>query len=43
MNWTLVETLRPHGGIRIEDNVVVTASGHENLTRTAFADMSAMA
>ncbi len=40
VNWTLVETLRPCGGIRIEDNVLVTAAGHENLTRTAFADAS---
>jgi Xaa-Pro dipeptidase len=38
VNWTLVDTLRPCGGIRIEDNVLVTATGHENLTRTAFAD-----
>lgn len=37
VNWTLVETLAAHGGIRIEDDVVVTASGHDNLTRTAFA------
>jgi Xaa-Pro dipeptidase len=40
VNWTLVETLHSCGGIRIEDNVVVTASGHENLTRTAFAGAS---
>lgn len=39
VNWTLVDTLRACGGIRIEDNVVVTASGHDNLTRTAFADV----
>jgi Xaa-Pro dipeptidase len=38
VNWTLVQTLRACGGIRIEDNVLVTTSGHENLTRTAFAD-----
>jgi Xaa-Pro dipeptidase len=43
VNWTLVDTLRSCGGIRIEDNVVVTSSGHENLTRMAFADATAVA
>lgn len=37
VNWPLVERLAPCGGIRIEDNVIVTGSGHENLTREAFA------
>jgi Xaa-Pro dipeptidase len=40
VNWTLVDTLRDYGGIRIEDDVVVTATGHENLTRSAFADVT---
>jgi Xaa-Pro dipeptidase len=37
IDWSLIETLRPCGGIRIEDDVLVTATGHENFTRTAFA------
>jgi len=36
INWDAVEKLSPYGGIRIEDNVVVTNSGGENLTRDAF-------
>jgi len=31
-NWDLIEQLYPLGGIRIEDNVCVTADGVENLT-----------
>ncbi len=37
VNWRKVDALRPCGGIRIEDNVLVTAEGVENLTRPAFA------
>jgi Xaa-Pro dipeptidase len=32
-NWHLIDRLMPCGGIRIEDNVVVTSDGHRNLTR----------
>lgn len=37
VNWERVEQLAPCGGIRIEDNVVVTAAGTRNLTRDAFS------
>jgi Xaa-Pro dipeptidase len=37
IDWAVVEELKPFGGIRIEDNVVATASKPENLTRDAFA------
>ncbi len=33
INWTAVDELYSHGGIRIEDNVRVTANAVENLTR----------
>jgi len=40
VNWDTVDWLRPFGGIRIEDDVRVTAHGHENLTRDAFTRAS---
>jgi Xaa-Pro dipeptidase len=36
INWPRVETLAPYGGVRIEDDLAVTATGCENLTRDAF-------
>ncbi len=33
INWPVVDKLVPFGGIRIEDDVLVTSSGHDNLTR----------
>lgn len=41
IDWSLVQSLRPYGGIRIEDNVVATAGAPENLTRDAFANLAA--
>lgn len=34
-DWKWIDRLAPHGGIRIEDNVLVTRDGHRNLTREA--------
>lgn len=36
INWARVDHFRPYGGIRIEDNLAITAAGCENLTRDAF-------
>jgi Xaa-Pro dipeptidase len=41
INWSMVEELKPFGGIRIEDNVVTTAGVPENMTRDAFARIEA--
>jgi Xaa-Pro dipeptidase len=37
VDWAAIDELRPFGGIRIEDNVVVETHGTRNLTREAFA------
>ncbi|MDE0509812.1 MAG: Xaa-Pro dipeptidase [Gammaproteobacteria bacterium] len=41
INWDAVDALYDHGGVRIEDNVRVTADGVENLTRNAEATAAA--
>jgi len=33
VNWNVVDRLRPYGGIRIEDNVIVHKERNENMTR----------
>ena len=38
IDWDRVDALRPYGGIRIEDDLVITADGVPvNLTRDEFA------
>jgi Xaa-Pro dipeptidase len=37
VDWKRVDELRPFGGIRIEDNVVVQSQAPRNLTREAYA------
>jgi Xaa-Pro dipeptidase len=32
-DWETIDRLTPFGGVRIEDNVLVTSDGHRNLTR----------
>jgi Xaa-Pro dipeptidase len=38
LDWKRIEELAPFGGIRIEDDVQVTTTGPENLTRDAFRE-----
>lgn len=39
INWATVDALRHFGGVRIEDDIVVTHDGWKNLTRDAIADL----
>lgn len=40
VNWGRVESLSPFGGIRVEDNIVVTEDEPQNLSRAAFASIN---
>jgi len=40
VDWSKIEALLPFGGIRIEDDVHITAAAPENLTRDAFAALA---
>jgi len=37
VDWAAIDALHPYGGVRIEDDVAVTAGGVRNFTRDAFA------
>jgi len=38
-NWQKIETFKPYGGIRIEDDIVIQEDGILNMTRDAFAEL----
>ncbi len=38
VNWQQVDEMRPYGGIRIEDNIIVHQSHNENMTRDQELD-----
>jgi Xaa-Pro dipeptidase len=40
IDWSVVEELKPFGGVRIEDNVAATSGAPENMTRDAFAKLA---
>jgi Xaa-Pro dipeptidase len=39
INWSKIDQLRPYGGIRIEDEVIVTKQGVENITRQLWSEI----
>ncbi|MBT8137755.1 MAG: Xaa-Pro dipeptidase, partial [Gammaproteobacteria bacterium] len=41
VDWERVEQFLPFGGVRVEDDICITSSGHENLSRDAFAQAPA--
>ena len=43
VDWDKVERFSRYGGIRIEDNVAVTETAPENMTRDAFATLAQQA
>ena len=41
VDWEAIDRFRPYGGVRIEDDVWVSAEGPRNLSREAFAELAA--
>ncbi|MDC0000213.1 Xaa-Pro dipeptidase [Porticoccaceae bacterium] len=40
IDWDRIESLKPYGGMRIEDNILITAEGPVNFTREAFTELA---
>jgi Xaa-Pro dipeptidase len=40
INWALIDKLKPYGGIRIEDDILITNDGFRNISREALAQQS---
>lgn len=38
INWNVIDELRPYGGVRVEDNIIVHRDRNENMTRVAGLD-----
>ena len=38
VDWTVIDALRPYGGVRVEDDVAVIEAGAENLSRPALEE-----
>ena len=41
VDWEAIERFRPYGGVRVEDDVWISADGPRNLSREAFARVEA--
>ena len=39
IGWDRIEQLKPYGGMRIEDNILITTDGPVNFTRQAFKEI----
>lgn len=39
VNWNVIDMMRPFGGVRVEDNIIVHRERNENMTREAGLDI----
>ncbi|MDE1462850.1 Xaa-Pro dipeptidase [Spartinivicinus poritis] len=40
INWSVVDVLKPYGGVRIEDTIIVQQQGTHNITRDSFSEVN---